>query len=83
MSNHWPDGEGVRARVSSETRAPTHVALHSAIRDPHSAFSSSLHCNISIVGIFLSGLQQAVLFLIVANVGVLTWFLARLAAAKR
>jgi hypothetical protein len=28
-------------------------------------------------------LQQAVVFLIVAKVGVLTWFLARLAAAKR
>jgi hypothetical protein len=37
----------------------------------------SPHCNISIVGIFLSGLQQSVAFLLVANVGVLTWLLAR------
>ena len=32
----------------------------------------SLRCNISIVGIFLSGLQQAAAFLLVASVGVLT-----------
>jgi hypothetical protein len=66
-------------RAHNPLRSARRVTFASLI----SAKLGSLHCKISIVGIFLSGLQQAVAFLIVANVGVLTWPLARLAAAKR